>query len=188
MNIQDQLGITFVVVTHDQEEAMTLSTRIAVMDAGKFVQIGTPTEIYEFPESRFVASFIGSANMFQGRVTEDGADHVTVSASEFDGTFYIDQGLSVKEGTEVWVAVRPEKITISKGQEVSSGPNQLKGTVHDVGYLGNMSTYRVALASGKIVEVTYPNQSRPRGERRAVDWDDEVHLSWEPSSAVVLTR
>ena len=188
MNIQDQLGITFVVVTHDQEEAMTLSTRIAVMDAGKFVQIGTPTEIYEFPESRFVASFIGSANMFQGRVTEDGADHVTVSASEFDGTFYIDQGLSVKEGTEVWVAIRPEKITISKGQEVSSGPNQLKGTVHDVGYLGNMSTYRVALASGKIVEVTYPNQSRPRGERRAVDWDDEVHLSWEPSSAVVLTR
>ena len=188
MNIQDQLGITFVVVTHDQEEAMTLSTRIAVMDAGEFVQIGTPTEIYEFPESRFVASFIGSANMFQGRVTEDGADHVTVSAIEFDGTFYIDQGLSVKEGTEVWVAVRPEKITISKAKGTSPGPNQLNGTVHDVGYLGKISTYRVALASGKIVEVTHPNQSRPRGERRAVDWDDEVRLSWEPSSAVVLTR
>ena len=188
MNIQDQLGVTFIVVTHDQEEAMTLSSRIAVMDAGKFVQIGTPTEIYEFPETRFVANFIGSANMFEGRVVEDGADHVVVRASDHDGEFYIDHGLSLKEDAEVWVAVRPEKIAISKAPADASGPNQLKGVVHDVGYLGNFSTYRVALASGKIVEVTHPNQRRPKGAEHAVDWDDEVHLSWEPSSAVVLTR
>lgn len=188
MNIQDQLGVTFIVVTHDQEEAMTLSTRIAVMDTGKFVQIGTPTEIYEFPDSRLVATFIGSANMFQGRVTEDSADHVVVRASDFDGEFYIDHGMSIKEDSEVWVAVRPEKIVISKTPQDVPGPNQLKGIVHDVGYLGKLSTYRVELANGKIVEVTHPNQRRPKGAEHALDWDDEVHLSWEASSAVVLTK
>ncbi len=188
MNIQDQLGVTFVVVTHDQEEAMTLSTRIAVMDTGKFVQIGTPTEIYEFPETRFVANFIGSANMFTGRVIEGGVDHVVVRASDPEAEFYIDHGMPVRENTEVWVAVRPEKIVISKTPGAEPGPNQLKGTVSDIGYLGNISTYRVELANGKIVDVTLPNQTRPKTDRHVVDWEDEVHLSWEPSSAVVLTK
>jgi putrescine transport system ATP-binding protein len=188
MNIQEQLGVTFVVVTHDQEEAMTLSTRIAVMDAGRFVQIGTPTEIYEFPDNRFVANFIGSANMFVGRVTEDGADHVVVHAKDHNADFYIDHGMSVKEDSEVWVAVRPEKIVISKSPAAEPGPNQLKGMVHDIGYLGNISTYRVELSNGKIVAVTSPNQVRPKSGRHAVDWEDEVYLSWEPSSAVVLTK
>ncbi len=188
MNIQDQLGVTFIVVTHDQGEAMTLSTRIAVMDAGQFVQIGTPTEIYEFPETRFIANFIGSANMFEGRVIEDGPDHVIVRANEHEGRFYIDHGVSIKEGTKVWVAVRPEKVKISKSPPAEPGPNQLRGVVHDVGYLGNISTYRVKLANNKIIEVTHPNQSRPRSAQREVDWEDEVHLTWEPSSAVVMTK
>ena len=188
MNIQEQLGVTFVVVTHDQEEAMTLSTRIAVMDTGKFVQIGTPTEIYEFPDTRFVANFIGSANMFSGRVAESSADHVVVRASDTEAEFYIDQGLSVRDNTEVWVAVRPEKIVISKDPAAEPGPNQLRGKVHDIGYLGNISTYRVELPNGKIVDVTSPNQIRPKTDRHSVDWEDEVHLSWQPSSAVVLTK
>lgn len=188
MNIQDKLGVTFVVVTHDQEESMTLSTRIAVMDEGRFVQIGTPTEIYESPETRFVASFIGSANMFEGRITENGADHVIVSADDIDGKFYIDHGVSIKEGAKVWVAVRPEKIKISTTPPENEGMNQLKGVVHDIGYLGKMSTYRVEVSEGRIVDVTHPNQSRPKGDRHIVDWDDEVHMSWEPSSAVVLTK
>jgi putrescine transport system ATP-binding protein len=188
MNIQDQLGVTFIVVTHDQGEAMTLSTRIAVMDAGQFVQIGTPTEIYEFPETRFIANFIGSANMFEGRVIEDGPDHVIVRVNEHEGRFYIDHGVSIKEGTKVWVALRPEKVKISKSPPAEPGPNQLRGVVHDVGYLGNISTYRVKLANNKIVEVTQANQSRPRSAQREVDWEDEVHLTWEPSSAVVMTK
>lgn len=188
MNIQDQLGVTFIVVTHDQGEAMTLSTRIAVMDAGQFVQIGTPTEIYEFPETRFIANFIGSANMFEGRVIEDGPDHVIVRVNEHEGRFYIDHGVSIKEGTKVWVALRPEKVKISKSPPAEPGPNQLRGVVHDVGYLGNISTYRVKLANNKIVEVTQANQSRPRTAQREVDWEDEVHLTWEPSSAVVMTK
>ena len=188
MNIQDQLGVTFIVVTHDQEEAMTLSTRIAAMDAGNFVQIGTPTEIYESPETRFIANFIGSANMFEGRVIEDGAGHLIVRGGKHEGKFYIDHGVSVKEGTKVWVAIRPEKIKISKTPAAEPGPNQLRGVVHDVGYLGNISTYRVEMANGKIVEVTHPNQSRPKNGQHEVDWEDEVHLSWAPSSAVIMTR
>ena len=106
-NIQEQVGITFVVVTHDQEEAMTLSSRIAVMDAGELAQIGTPTEIYEFPESRFVADFIGSANILEGRITENSPDHVRVDTDL--GEIYIDHGQSVKENSRVWIPIRPEK-------------------------------------------------------------------------------
>lgn len=186
MNIQDQLGITFVVVTHDQEEAMTLSTRIAVMDAGQFVQIGTPTEIYEFPESRFVADFIGSANMFEGRVTENGADHVSVESDV--GSFYIDHGMEVREGAKVWVAVRPEKITLSKDAPASDGPNQASGSVEEIGYLGDVSIYKVKLNDGTIVDVTQPNQVRPKSRTHRITWDEEVYLSWDASSAVVLTR
>lgn len=167
---------------------MTLSTRIAVMDAGRFVQIGTPTEVYEFPESRFIADFIGSANMFEGRIIENGVDHVVVRGGKHEGTFFIDHGMSIKEGTKVWVAVRPEKIRISKTPAAERGPNQLKGIVHDVGYLGNISTYRVEMADGRIVEVTHPNQVRPKSGRHEVDWEDEVYLSWDPSSAVVMTK
>ena len=120
MNIQEKLGVTFIVVTHDQEEAMTLSTRIAVMDSGRFMQIGTPTEIYEFPNSRLVANFIGNANMFEGRITENSPDHVVVKCKQPDCEFFIDHGLSIQEGTKVWVALRPEKISISK-QSTSNG-------------------------------------------------------------------
>ncbi|MFV2032410.1 MAG: ABC transporter ATP-binding protein, partial [Gammaproteobacteria bacterium] len=140
MNIQDQLGVTFVVVTHDQEEAMTLSTRIAVMDSGRFMQIGTPTEIYEFPQSRNVANFIGNANMFEGRVTENGPDHVVVKSTRPECEFYIDHGVSIQEGSKVWIAVRPEKIRISKTKPEGKS-NRLKGTVNDIGYLGKLSTY-----------------------------------------------
>ncbi len=188
MNIQDQLGVTFVVVTHDQEEAMTLSTRIAVMDAGRFMQIGTPTEIYEFPESRLVANFIGSANMFQGRVTENGPDHVIVQCKQPDCEFYIDHGVSIQEGNKAWVAVRPEKIKISKETHESDKANHIKGVVHDIGYLGKLSMYRVKIEGDMLVEITSPNLARPKDGKLAIDWDDEVYLSWEASSAVVLTK
>ncbi|HKJ52161.1 MAG TPA: polyamine ABC transporter ATP-binding protein [Gammaproteobacteria bacterium] len=188
MNIQDKLGITFVVVTHDQEEAMTLSTRIAVMDAGRFMQIGTPTEIYEFPVSRLVADFIGNANMFQGRIHENGPDHVIVHSKEPDCEFYIDHGVSITEGTRVWVALRPEKIRISKQATGEGTSNSIKGMVQEIGYLGGLSTYRVLVGDGQIVEVTSPNQSRPRDSNPPIDWDDDVVLSWEPSSSVVLTK
>ena len=188
MNIQDQLGITFVVVTHDQEEAMTLSTRIAVMDAGRFMQIGTPTEIYEFPNSRQVATFIGNANMFEGRVTENGPDHVIVQSSEPECQIYIDHGLSIQEGSKVWVALRPEKIRISKQPPNTDGNNMIKGMVDDIGYLGGISTYRIKIDGDRIVEITSPNQVRPKDGNPPIDWDEEVYLSWDASSSVVLTK
>lgn len=188
MNLQDQLGITFVVVTHDQEEAMTLSTRIAVMDAGRFMQIGTPTEIYEFPNSRQVATFIGNANMFEGRVTVNGQDHITVQSNEPECEIYIDHGLSIQEGSKVWVALRPEKIRISKQPPNADGKNMIKGMVDDIGYLGGISTYRIKIDGGRIVEITSPNQVRPKDGNPPIDWDEEVYLSWDASSSVVLTK
>lgn len=188
MNIQDKLGVTFIVVTHDQEEAMTLSTRIAVMDAGRFQQIGTPTEIYEFPNSCDVATFIGNANMFEGRVTENGPDHVCIKSRHPLCEFYVDHGLSIQEGSRVWVALRPEKINISKTPPEDQTYNTIKGLVHDIGYLGGMSTYRVQIEGDRIVEVTSPNQMRPKDTNPPIDWDQEVYLNWQASSSVVLTK
>lgn len=188
MNLQSELGITFVVVTHDQEEAMTLSTRIAVMDAGRFMQIGTPTEIYEFPESRLIASFIGNTNIFEGRIEENGVDHVTVGVKKPACEIRIDHGSSVQEGTKVWVSIRPEKIKLSKTPPDVKAANQLKGIVSNIGYLGRLSTYHVKTDGGTIIEVTSPNQVRPKDGAHAIDWDDEVFLSWDDSSAAVLTK
>jgi putrescine transport system ATP-binding protein len=186
MNIQEEVGITFVVVTHDQEEAMTLSSRIAVMNEGEFVQIGTPTEIYEFPENRFVANFIGSANMIEGRVVEDGPDHVRVMTEL--GEIYIDHRFSAKKGGRVWIAIRPEKIHLSKDPPAQPGPNQATGMVDDIGYLGKISIYKVKLGSGRVIDVTAPNQIRPKNRAHHITWEEEVHLYWDASSAVLLTE
>ena len=184
-NIQEQVGVTFIVVTHDQEEAMTLSSRMAVMDAGRFKQIGTPTEIYEFPESRFVADFIGSANIFEGRVSEDGSDHVRVSTNV--GEVYINHGQSVAENKQIWVGLRPEKIHLSITPPKNTGPNQIMGQVEDIGYLGETSIYKVRLQNGQIVDVTATNQRRPMNRTHSITWEDTVFLSWEPESVMLLT-
>jgi len=187
INIQDQLGVTFVVVTHDQEEAMTLSTRMAMMDAGKFQQIGTPTEVYEYPESRLVANFIGSANMFEGRVSQSGPDHVVVTSKELGVEFNTEHTNSIIEGTKVWIAVRPEKITLSK-TPLDLTTNQLKGVVADIGYHGKTSTYRIRISNDQIIEVSVPSQKRPKGDRQSIDWDEEIYMNWDQSSAVVLMK
>jgi len=186
MNIQEQVGVTFIVVTHDQEEAMTLSTRIAVMDAGELIQTGTPTEIYEYPETRFVADFIGSANIFEGRVVEDGADHVCVDTAL--GSIYIDHGQVTKEGSKVWVAIRPEKLRVStnKPNKKQSTVNSASGKIDDIGYLGDTSIYKIRLDNGQIIEVTAPNQVRPKSRTHRMTWEDQVYLSWEASSVMLL--
>ncbi len=184
-NIQEQVGVTFIVVTHDQEEAMTLSTRMAVMDKGRFIQIGTPTEIYEFPETRFVADFIGSANIVPGRVTENGTDHVRVATDL--GEVYIDYGQPVAEGSQIWVGLRPEKIYLSTTPPETPGPNQAEGEVDDIGYLGEMSIYKVRLANGEIIDVTAPNLIRPMSRTHFITWEEKVYLRWEPNSVMLLT-
>jgi len=184
MNIQDELGITFVVVTHDQEEAMTLSTRIAVMDKGDFQQVGTPKEIYEFPSNRFVAEFIGTINTFRGRVAAAVDEKIKVYSVEAGVTLTALGKQLVEEGQEVDIAVRPEKIFVSKEKPQEDGDVCIAGVVDDLGYRGNRSLYRIRLESGKIVQVS--SQNRRRSVTRFLSWEDRVWISWHPNSAVVL--
>ena len=184
-NIQEQVGVTFIVVTHDQEEAMTLSSRMAVMDMGKFKQIGTPTEIYEFPESRFVADFIGSANIFEGKVISSKGGKLTVSTDV--GEVFASNGRAITEGEKIWLGLRPEKIYLSKAKPKNIGPNQIKGIVEEIGYLGETSIYKIRLKNGQIIDVSAPNQSRPMSRVREITWEDMVYLNWEPESVMLLT-
>jgi len=183
MNIQDELGITFVVVTHDQEEAMTLSGRIAVMDKGQFQQIGTPKEVYEFPRNRFVADFIGTINTFEGVVTVVGDEEIQVYSDEAGETLAALGRQLVEVGQTIEIAVRPEKIFVSKDKP-DSDDVCIEGIVDDLGYLGNRSLYRIRLGSGKVVQVS--SQNRRRSVTRFLEWEDKVWLSWRPRSAVVL--
>jgi putrescine transport system ATP-binding protein len=185
INIQEQLGVTFVVVTHDQEEAMTLSSRMGVMDHGQIVQVGTPTDIYEFPATRFVADFIGSVNMFEGKLIEDEPDYVRIRCGDLDSLVYVNHGISSPPDATVWVAVRPEKINISR-QAPPTEENVAKGTVKEIAYMGDMSIYLVQVQSGKTIRVTLPNVARHMEDR--ITWDETVYVSWHAESPVVLTR
>jgi putrescine transport system ATP-binding protein len=195
INIQEQLGVTFIVVTHDQEEAMTLSSRMGVMNHGQIVQVGTPTDIYEFPATRFVADFIGSVNMFEGRLIEDEPDFVRIQCEDLGGVVYVNHGISSAPGATVWVAVRPEKIQISRepppvaaghGHENGPDSNRVRGTVKEIAYMGNVSIYLVRTETGKMVRVTLPNIARHAEDR--ITWDETVYVSWHAASPVVLTR
>jgi putrescine transport system ATP-binding protein len=184
MNIQDELGITFVVVTHDQEEAMTLSSRIAVMEKGRFLQVGKPKEIYEYPCNRFVADFIGTINTFDGVVTAIGDDSISIKSAETGCTLTALGQHDVAVDQAACIAVRPEKIYISREQPEDTSDIRMKGVVDDLGYLGNLSLYRVRLESGKIILVS--EQNRRRSAERFVEWEDEIWVSWRPRSSIVL--
>ena len=187
INIQEQLGVTFIVVTHDQEEAMTLATRIGVMNRGEIVQIGTPTEIYEFPQNKFVADFIGSVNMFEGTMIEDLPDHVRIKSDELGATIYVDHGISAAPGAIVYTAIRPEKINILRQPPENTSENCAKGVVKDIAYMGDMSIYLVKIDSGKTIRVTLPNVERISDDERIL-WDEIVWLTWHASSPVVVTQ
>jgi putrescine transport system ATP-binding protein len=184
MNIQSQVGTTFIFVTHDQDEAMALATRIAVMDHGKVVQVGTPSEIYEFPQSRFIADFVGTTNFFEGTVTGVESGQIRVNCPEAGGELLVDDLGRVNAGQRVWVALRPEKIKLSKQPAAGDRVNQLKGTVWELGYLGNRSTYRIKTPTGKVLTVLAQNEKRT--SQWSIDWSDEVYLSWNANAAIVL--
>jgi putrescine transport system ATP-binding protein len=185
VNLQEQLGVTFVVVTHDQEEAMTLSSRIGVMNQGEIIQVGTPKDIYEYPNSKFVAEFIGNVNMFEGRLIEDEPDHVRIDSPELGGTIYVDHGVSSAPDAVVSAAIRPEKVSISVTRP-NQTDNVVQGTVKEIAYLGDMSVYLVQLASNKMVRITQPNSYRHAEE--SITWEQTVYLSWHASSPVVLSE
>jgi putrescine transport system ATP-binding protein len=184
MDLQYQLGITFIVVTHDQDEAMALASRIAVMDRGRVVQVGTPAEIYEFPASRFVADFVGTTNLFEGTVTASEPGLLSVHCAEAGCELRVDDVGRFKAGEHVWVALRPEKIRLSKEPATAGPVNQLRGTVWELGYLGNRSTYRIKTGTGKLLTVVAQNERRT--SEWSIDWSDEVYVSFSPDAAVLL--
>jgi putrescine transport system ATP-binding protein len=186
MNLQEELGITFIVVTHDQEEAMTLSTRIAVMNQGRFEQVGTPREVYEYPANRFIADFVGTINLLEATIIDSDAGRVRLRCDQAQSELIADcPNEAVTEGRH-WVAVRPEKIFIDKEPPSASERTVLKGVVLDLGYFGNLSLYKVQLPSGLVLQVSA--QNRRRSAVRTVEWDDEVYVSWDIASAILLSE
>ncbi len=184
VKIQETLGVTFIVVTHDQEEAMSLATRIGVMNQGEIAMIGEPTDIYEFPNSRFVAGFIGSVNMFEGIVTEDESDHVRIRSAEAGTDIYVGHGVDCAPDQILWFAIRPEKITLTR-ERPAGDANVTHGMVEDIAYLGDMSVFQVILESGKRIRVTKANSLR--GDPDAIKWDEPVWCNWGDTSGSVLT-
>ncbi len=184
IRIQETLGVTFVVVTHDQEEAMTLASRIGVMNDGYIEQIGEPREIYEFPKSKFVANFIGDVNLFEGEMIVDEPDRAAV-LNDSVGEIAITHGVSGTLGQELTIAVRPEKLEISKKKSAKM-LNSAKGVVEDIAYLGSQSVYHVRLDSGKLVKAFRAN--RVREAEDDLTWEDRVVVGWDGSSGVVLSQ
>lgn len=183
MDIQEKTGTTFVIVTHDQEEAMTVASRIAVMDHGKVIQVDTPANVYEAPNSVYVADFIGDVNLFEGVFTRPTPDTGQIAYSEGEPAIRVDDTPGIAEGSRVTYAIRPEKIYVGRDRP-EDGKNAAFGKVIDIGYLGNVSTYHVELAGGQMVKAAMTNATRVA--RRDFTWDDEVWLSWRETAGVVL--
>ena len=184
VNIQEKVGITFIMVTHDQEEAMTMSTRMAVMEEGRVWQIGSPQEIYEYPSSSYVADFIGDMNMFDGVVVGEDDENVIIESDTIGCQLNLMNSSGAPVGAQVTVAIRPEKIFMSKRTPKVTEYNCVQGIVTEIAYLGDVSVYRIKLNNGVMMKATTPNLVRLA--ERPINWDDEVYLYWRPENGLVL--
>ncbi len=190
VNIQEKLGTTFVIVTHDQEEAMTVATRIGVMNNGVLAQVDTPADIYENPANRFVADFIGDVNLLEGIIEahknpdeDEGDTLVDIRPEGLETIFVARSSAELKPGERASLAIRPEKIVISKEKPVNAA-NMVEGTVDDIAYIGNLSTYYVRLDDGHIIKAQEAN--RRRIANREITWEDRVWLSWRAGAGIIL--
>ncbi len=183
MDIQEKLKVTFVIVTHDQEEAMTVSSRIGVMDSGNLIQVATPAEIYEAPINKDVADFIGDVNLLKGIYKGQNEIGTQLLSDDSNSIIYATQKVDAAIGNQLWFAIRPEKLEISK-RLPKNEHNILKGTIEDIAYGGSFSTYHVKLENGTILKAIRAN--RERTKEHHLTWGDEVFLQWAPHSAVVL--
>tara|TARA_R110001592_G_scaffold298600_1_gene569420 strand:- start:28 stop:879 length:852 start_codon:yes stop_codon:yes gene_type:complete len=185
MDIQESTGTTFVIVTHDQEEAMTVASRVAVMDEGRIIQVATPDRIYEAPNSVYVADFIGDVNIIEGTVKPAGEDLYYIDWNPNQAPLLAASERPFSDGQTAHLAIRPEKITISAEQPVEA-KNTAKGSVLDIAYLGNLSTYYVQLDGGQVVKAQTANTRRL--SRRSITWEDKVWISWSATAGVLLDR
>jgi putrescine transport system ATP-binding protein len=188
VNIIEDVGVTCVMVTHDQEEAMTMASRIAVMSEGKVLQVGPPNDIYETPATRFVADFIGNVNMMEGTLTADEPDHCVIDCQ--DVRHYVGHGITGSAGMAVSVAVRPEKIHLSRRAPASEHHgedyNRVKGTIKNLSYFGSFTVYHLELPSGRVLKISQNNTQRHREDE--LTWGDEAWAHWSRLSQVVLTQ
>ncbi len=192
-SLQEKVGITFIMVTHDQDEALAIATRCAVMNRGLLQQVATPSDLYEFPNSRFVADFVGSVNMFEGVLAQDEQDRATVNCEEIEAPVYLDHGVTGARGTTVWVALRPEKIEMHKRAEGKpkpvmpdspGGANVIAGVVKEIVYLGSETIFEVEIAGGRRVKTFRSNLTRY--DQEDFTWDEPVWLAWHACSPAVL--
>lgn len=191
--LQEKVGITFVTVTHDQDEALSMACRIAVINKGEVSQLATPSDLYEYPANRFVADFVGSVNIFEGKLTLDEPDKAAVDCPGL-GKVYLNHGVTGPHGADVWVALRPEKMYLhvqGKGKAVEAaakdapeGHNFARGTIKGMSYLGDITLYEIKLDSGAMIRVSRPNLSRH--DQEDFTWDDKVSMHWRADSPVVL--
>ena len=192
-SLQEKVGITFIMVTHDQDEALAIATRCAVMDRGRLAQVATPSDLYEFPNSRFVADFVGSVNMFEGTLEKDEPSEAIVRVPELGAPVYLDHGVTGAKGATVWVALRPEKIEMHKrnGQtsamkmeDAPAGANVVPGIIRDIVYLGSETNYEVEIEGGRRVKTFRSNLTRY--DQEDFTWDEPVWLAWHACSPAVL--
>jgi putrescine transport system ATP-binding protein len=188
VNIVEQVGVTCVMVTHDQEEAMTMASRIAIMSEGKVLQVGAPGEIYETPATRFVADFIGNVNMMEGTLIEDEPDHCVIDCK--DVRHYVGHGITGSSGMSLSVAVRPEKIHLTRQEpalEATGGDfNRARGRIKNLSYFGSFTVYQLEIEGGRLLKVSQNNTQRHRDDE--LTWGDEAWAQWSRQSQVVLTQ
>lgn len=192
-SLQEKVGITFIMVTHDQDEALAIATRCAVMNRGLLQQVATPANLYEFPNSRFVADFVGSVNMFEGTLERDEPDHAIVRVPGLVSPVFLDHGVSGAKGAVVWVALRPEKIEMHKRAEGAApmkmedapeGANVIPGVIRDIVYLGSETNYDVEIEGGRRIKTFRSNLTRY--DQEDFTWDEPVWLAWHACSPAVL--
>jgi spermidine/putrescine transport system ATP-binding protein len=191
--IQDKIGITFVIVTHDQEEALAMAGRCAVMNRGALLQVATPSDLYEYPNSRFVADFIGQVNLVEGKLDVDMPDHAIIKVAALDAPVYVNHGVTGAEGGTVWVAIRPEKMKMTrraasdvppKLDDCPPGHNVVAGTIRHISYLGSVSSFEVETTGGLRLKVLYLNPTRSAVEE--FTWDQPVWVSWHAGAPAIL--
>ncbi len=191
--LQEKVGITFLMVTHDQDEALAMASRCAVMNRGLLQQVASPSDLYEYPNSRFVADFIGQVNLFEGKLSVDEPDHAVIDAPELPAPIFLDHGVTGGHGTTLWVAIRPEKIELHKRaggraaprlEDAPAGCNTAAGTIRHIAYLGSESVYDIELENGRRVRALRSNLTRR--DQEDFTWDEPVWLAWHACSPAVL--
>ena len=189
VNTLESVGVTCIMVTHDQEEAMTMATRVAIMSEGKLEQVGTPSDVYDFPSSRFTAEFIGETNIFEGKVVEKNNGHAIIECPELPNKVYTDQSFEASNGQNIWVSIRPEDIDLYKEKPANLGNyNWAEGVVEEIAYLGSFAIYHVKLANGRIIKSQVPAPYWYVRNITPPTWEETVFMSWPENQPTPLLK